>query len=68
MTKPSSLVCKDVFSFQHSGGWGMGGMGQMGWGHSTKASRASVGIKNEYPRAPWISDVHIPFKLGLQSF
>lgn len=76
MTKPSCLVYKEVFSSQHSGGWGVGGMGQMQGGvrgvrglwHNAKASRAPVDIKNEYPGAPRISDVHISFKLGLQSF
>lgn len=29
MTKPSCLVYKEVLSSQHSGGWGVGGMGQM---------------------------------------
>lgn len=70
MTKPSCLVYKEVLSSQHSGGWGVGGgmRGVRGFWHNAKASRAPVDIKNEYPGAPRISDVHIPFKLGLQSF
>lgn len=47
----------------------MGGEGEVrGLWHNAKDSKAPVDIKNEYPGAPRISDIHIPFKLGLQSF